>query len=80
MNKLKLEDELDEVAKALSVALNKLEIAIEGIPNNNDDGELRYVRNRLVEADQMITNGADELGLAIIHLEDEREKEEDDDV
>ena len=77
MNKLKLEDELDEVAKALSVALNKLEIAIEGIPKNNDDGELRYVRNRLVEADQMITNGADELGIAIIHLEDEREKEED---
>ena len=77
MNKVVLEDELDEVAKAFSVALNKLEIAIESIPNNNDDGELRYVRNRLVEADQQITNGADELGLAIIHLEDEREKEED---
>ena len=73
MDKDQLQDELDDAAKALSKGINIIEAMLEAIPNNNVDSKLRQVRSYLVEANQMINNGADELSLAIFELEEDND-------
>ena len=79
MIKEELQDELDETAKAVSKGIDKMEAIIDSIPDNNEDSELSEVRIHLVEANEMISQGADELALAIFTMEDERDQREGED-